>query len=70
MPKRKLLIVREDNGTALLGVCEHCSKQFGATLISLGEDEQKSVQDQFEAHECKREDVNRAAAQGSSGKVA
>ena len=70
MPKRKLLIVREDNGTALLGVCEYCNMQFGATLVSLGEEDQTSVQEQFEAHKCKREDVNRAAAQGSSGKVA
>jgi hypothetical protein len=62
MPKRKLKIVREDNGTALLGVCEHCNMQFGATLISLGEDEQESVQDQFEAHDCRPEDVNQAAA--------
>jgi hypothetical protein len=62
MPKRKLRIVREDNGTALLGVCEYCNMQFGATLVSLGEDEQTSVQEQFEAHQCKREDANRAAA--------
>jgi hypothetical protein len=62
MPKRKLRIVREDNGTALLGVCEYCNMQFGATLISLGEDEQTSVQEQFEAHKCQREDANWAAA--------
>jgi hypothetical protein len=62
MPKRKLRIVREDNGTALLGVCEYCNMQFGATLVSLGEDDQTSVQEQFEAHKCKREDVNQAAA--------
>jgi hypothetical protein len=62
MPKRKLRIVREDNGTPLLGVCEYCNMQFGATLVSLGEDEQTSVQEQFEAHQCKREDVNQAAA--------
>jgi hypothetical protein len=61
MPERKLRIVREDNGTALLGVCEYCNMQFGATLVSLGEDEQTSVQEQFEAHKCKREDVNQAA---------
>jgi hypothetical protein len=62
MPKRKLRIVREDNGSALLGVCEFCNMQFSATLVSLGEDEQTSVQKQFEAHKCEREDVNQAAA--------
>lgn len=62
MPKRKLRIVRESGDTALLGICEYCSMQFSATLIQLGEDEQTSVQEQFDAHTCKREDLDQAAA--------
>ena len=62
MPKRKLRIVREVGGTALLGVCEYCNMQFAATLIPLGEDEQNDVHEQFNAHKCKREDASQAAA--------
>jgi hypothetical protein len=61
MPKRKLLIVRKDGDTALLGICEYCNMQFAATLIQLGEVEQTSVQEQFDAHKCKREDFSQAA---------
>jgi len=61
MPKRKLRIVREVDGTALLGVCEYCNMQFAATLIPLGEDDQNDVHQQFNAHKCKSEDFSQAA---------
>ena len=59
MPKRHLRIVREK---PLLGVCEYCNMQFSVTLTALGAPILNSVEAQFKAHKCKREDVNQAAA--------
>jgi hypothetical protein len=60
MKKRHLRIVREK---PLLGVCEYCNMQFPVTLTALRAPILNSVQEQFKAHKCKREDVNQAAAQ-------
>jgi len=58
MAKRKLRIVKE---TPHLGICEYCNMQFSA-LTPLGAPNKTSIQQQFNAHKCKREDVNQAAA--------
>ena len=58
MAKRKLRIVRE---TPQLGVCEYCNMQF-STVTALGARIKTSIQEQFNAHKCEREDVNQAAA--------
>jgi hypothetical protein len=63
MAKRKLRIVRRTNNIPVLGVCEYCNMQFPAHQPVSGQAEaQASIQQQFNAHKCKREDVNQAAA--------
>ena len=56
MAKRKLRIVREH---PLLGVCEYCNMQFpdGDRPIA-----KSSIQEQFNAHKCKRQDFAQNAA--------
>jgi len=53
MAKRKLRIVRDH---PLLGICEYCNMQFSPTLTALGAPNKDSIQEQFNAHKCKRED--------------
>jgi hypothetical protein len=64
MPKRKLRIVQETNGVPVLGVCEHCNKQFPAERQVVGQlaKARASIDGQFDAHVCKREDASQAAA--------
>jgi hypothetical protein len=64
MPKRKLRIVKETNGVPVLGVCEHCNKQFPAErhVVSQLAKARASIDQQFDAHACKREDVSQNAA--------
>jgi hypothetical protein len=63
MPKRKLRIVRRTNNIPVLGVCEFCNMQFPAHEPFSGQPEaQADIQQQFNAHKCKREDFNQAAA--------
>jgi hypothetical protein len=64
MPKRKLRIVQETNGVPGLGVCEHCNKQFPAERRVVGQlaKARASIDQQFDAHVCKREDTSQAAA--------
>jgi hypothetical protein len=57
MPKRKLRIVRE---TPQLGICEYCNMQFSA-VTPLGAPNKTRIQEQFNAHKCKREDFSQAA---------
>jgi len=59
MPRRKLRIVREKPP---LGICEYCDMQFSPTLTALGAPNKDSIQEQFNAHKCKREDFVQNAA--------
>jgi hypothetical protein len=52
VPERTLRIVR---GTPLLGICENCNMQFSGGLSQLAKSD---IQQQFNLHKCKREDVN------------
>ncbi len=62
MAMRKLRIVRRTNNIPVLGVCEFCDMQFSAHQPSGQSEAQAAIQQQFNAHKCKREDVNQAAA--------
>ncbi len=57
MAKRKLRVVQEH---PLLGFCEYCNMQFSSGDGQLA---RSSVQQQFDAHECKLQDF----AQNSVG---
>jgi len=57
MPKRKLRIVRE---APQLGICEYCNMQFSAAA-PLGAPNKTTIEEQFKAHKCKREDFSQAA---------
>ena len=62
MAKRKLRIVRRTNNIPVLGVCEYCNMQFLAHQPLSGPSEaQAAIQQQFNAHKCKREDFSQAA---------
>ncbi len=62
MAKRKLRIVRRANNIPMLGVCEFCNMQFPAHHPVSGQSEaQAAIQQQFNAHKCKREDFSQAA---------
>ena len=62
MPKRKLRIVRRTNNIPVLGVCEFCNMQFSAHQPLSGQLEaQAAIQQQFNAHKCKREDFSQSA---------
>ena len=64
MPKRNLRIIRRVKNVPVLGICEYCNMQFPAPLhphIQQGE-AQAAIQQQFNAHTCKRMDVSQAAA--------
>ena len=64
MPKRNLRIIRRVKNVPVLGICEYCTMQFPAELhphIQQGE-AQAAIQQQFNAHKCKRADLNQAAA--------
>jgi hypothetical protein len=60
MAKRKLRIVKEAEGVPLLGVCEHCNKQFAVDMHELGK-AKDTIQFQFEHHECKPVDSSQNA---------
>ncbi len=56
VPKRSLRIVQ---GTPLLGICQICNMQFSGGLSQLAKSD---IQQQFNLHKCKREDLNQAPA--------
>ena len=59
MPERRLRIVKENNGIPVLGVCEHCTKQFSADPPVIGHfaEAQASIQEKFDVHVCELEDA-------------
>jgi hypothetical protein len=62
MAKRKLRIVRRTNNIPVLGVCEYCNMQFPSHHPVSGQAEaQAAIQQQFNAHKCKREDFSQSA---------
>jgi hypothetical protein len=63
MPDRKLRIVKEIAGVPVLGICEHCTKQFPADPPLIGQltEARASIDEQFNAHVCKLEDASQAA---------
>jgi hypothetical protein len=63
MPKRSLRIVKETAGIPVLGICEYCGKQFPAErhIVRQMVKARASIDQQFDAHQCKREDTSRAA---------
>lgn len=63
MPKRSLRIVKETSGVPVLGICEYCGKQFPAErhIVRQSVKARASIDQQFDAHQCKREDISRAA---------
>jgi hypothetical protein len=59
MPKRNLRIIRRVKNVPVLGICEYCNMQFPAELhphIQQAE-AQAAIQQQFNAHKCKRADL-------------
>jgi hypothetical protein len=63
MAKRKLRIVRRVKNIPVLGVCEYCNMQFPIRQPWAGgrSEAQAAIQQQFNAHKCKREDFSQAA---------
>jgi hypothetical protein len=63
MPERKLRIVKETAGIPVLGVCEHCTKQFPADPHVIGQlaEAQASIQELFDGHACELEDASEVA---------
>jgi hypothetical protein len=62
MPKRNLRIIRRVKNVPVLGICEYCNMQFHAPLhphIQQAE-AQAAIQQQFNAHTCKRVDPSQA----------
>jgi len=64
MPKRNLRIVQEIAGVPVLGICEHCNKQFPADAHVIGQlaKAEASIRDKFQFHICKPEDASQAPA--------
>ena len=59
--KRSLRVVKRIRNAPVLGVCEYCNMQFAADPLRPAEG-QAIIQQQFNAHICKREDASQAAA--------
>jgi len=71
MAKRNLRIIRRVKNVPVLGICEYCNMQFPAPLhphIQQAE-AQAAIQQQFNAHTCKRVDVSQSPAQTASETV-
>jgi hypothetical protein len=60
MPKRNLRIVKRVRNVPVLGICEYCNAQFSGDP-SRG-NAQSAIQEQFNVHKCKPDDVSQAAA--------
>jgi len=58
VPKRKRRIMIQAFGAPQLGICEYCNMQFP---VALGD-----VEEQFNAHKCKREGTSQATARTES----
>ena len=61
MPKRNLRIVGRGANIPVAGICEYCNAQFSADPTGRTVDGQPSVQEQFDAHKCKRPDAGQNA---------
>ena len=61
MPKRNLRIVRRGANIPVVGICEYCNAQFSADPTGRTIEGQPSVQEQFDAHKCKRPDASQNA---------
>ena len=59
MPKRNLRIVKRVRNVPVLGICEYCNAQFSGDP-DMG-NAQSAIQDQFNAHKCKRLDASQNA---------
>jgi hypothetical protein len=66
MPKRNLRIVRRGANIPVVGICEYCNAQFSADPTGRMIEGQPSVQEQFDAHKCKRLDQNAGRTQGAT----
>jgi hypothetical protein len=49
-------LLGESAGVPLLGICEYCNLQF-SPVTPLGMPNKASIQEQFNAHKCKRQDL-------------
>jgi hypothetical protein len=70
MPKRNLRIVRRGANIPVVGICEYCNAQFSADPTGRTIEGQPSVQEQFDAHKCKRQEaarIVREATEDESG---
>jgi hypothetical protein len=61
MPKRNLRIVRRGANIPVVGICEYCNAHFSADPTGRTVEGQPSVQEQFDAHKCKRRDASQNA---------
>lgn len=63
MPKRNLRVVKWLSTTPAIGICEFCNRQFKVPLSALTKtsDAQTNMQQQFDAHKCKRLDASQNA---------
>jgi len=59
MPKRNLRIVKRT--PIAIGICESCNMQFESHQ-PIEDDAEAEMRAAFDAHKCKREDINQAAA--------
>jgi hypothetical protein len=59
MPKRNLRIVKRVRNVPVLGICEYCNMQFSGDPNT--GNAQSAIQEQFNAHKCKRLDASQNA---------
>lgn len=57
MPKRNLRIVKRVRNVPVLGICEACNTEFAGD--PLRGNAQSTIQRQFNAHKCQRENVTK-----------
>ena len=64
MPKRAIRLVKQIGAVPCVAGCSYCSKQIKASAADLrsAQTATKSLQAQFDAHKCEREDASQAAA--------
>ena len=60
MPKRTLRVLKWLSSTPAVGVCTDCAREFKVPMSALTRtiDAQANLQQQFDRHQCSREDVN------------
>jgi hypothetical protein len=58
MAQRHLKIVKRFANLPVLGICEYCNAQFSARADGQTTKGQPTIENQFDAHECKPRDAS------------